>query len=461
MRKSDLFFNVLRLPVDFVMLLSAGLVTYLFRTQLLSAFRPVLFQLNLPLIRYFYLVFFVALLFLGTFALSGLYSMKKRLSVGEEFSKIFIASSASILGVIIFIFLSQTLFDSRFLILGGWFFAIIFVFLGRMIVRQVQSISMVKYGFGAHRTIIVGSNGIADKINEEIKKDPLSGYVVVENLSELSLNNIDQIISSRNIDEIILADQNFPAENIGDLINLCQEKHIIFKFIPAVSQMFSGNYDMEIFKDFPLVEIKRTNLEGWGRVIKRVLDVFASLVGLVILSPLLGLAAFAIKWETEGPVFVRLRRISGIKEFELLKFRSMVNNAEELKVYLAAYNERKDGPLFKMRDDPRITKIGRIIRKFRLDELPQLWNVFRGDISLVGPRPHQPDEIARYKQHHKKVLAIKAGATGIAQSSGSSDISFEKEVALDTFYIDNWSLWLDLKIIAKTAVKMLSDRSAV
>jgi len=115
------------------------------------------------------------------------------------------------------------------------------------------------------------------------------------------------------------------------------------------------------------------------------------------------------------------------KEFELLKFRSMIKNAEELKASLAVFNERKDGPLFKMKCDPRITKVGRFIRKYRIDELPQFWNIFNGDISLVGPRPHQPDEISRYQKHHKKALAIKAGATGLAQASGSSDLLFEQE----------------------------------
>jgi lipopolysaccharide/colanic/teichoic acid biosynthesis glycosyltransferase len=139
----------------------------------------------------------------------------------------------------------------------------------------------------------------------------------------------------------------------------------------------------------------------------------------------------------------------------------MVENAEELKPALAAYNERADGPLFKMRDDPRITRVGRVIRRTRLDELPQFVNILVGDISIVGPRPHQPDEIARYEKHHRKVLAIKAGATGLAQVSGSSDLPFEEEVALDSFYIENWSLLLDMRIMIRTAAKMLWDRSAV
>jgi lipopolysaccharide/colanic/teichoic acid biosynthesis glycosyltransferase len=139
----------------------------------------------------------------------------------------------------------------------------------------------------------------------------------------------------------------------------------------------------------------------------------------------------------------------------------MIENAEELKPLLTSQNERSDGPLFKMRDDPRITRVGRFIRRIRLDELPQFFNVFRGDISLVGPRPHQPDEIARYEKHHRKVLDIKAGATGLAQVSGSSDLPFEEEVALDSFYIENWTLWMDVRILFRTATKMFTDRSAV
>ena len=147
--------------------------------------------------------------------------------------------------------------------------------------------------------------------------------------------------------------------------------------------------------------------------------------------------------------------------FKLHKFRSMIKDAEKYKVQLGMFNERADSPLFKIKNDPRITGIGRFLRKSRIDELPQLWNVLKGEISLVGTRPHQPDEIAKYGKHHRRVLAIKAGATGLAQVSGSSDLPFEEEVALDTFYIENWSFWRDAKIIILTALKVFRDRSAV
>ena len=136
-------------------------------------------------------------------------------------------------------------------------------------------------------------------------------------------------------------------------------------------------------------------------------------------------------------------------------------SAESLKTTLMALNERPDSPLFKIKNDPRVTRVGRFIRKYRIDELPQFINVLRGEMSIVGPRPHQPDEIDRYKKHHKKVLAIKAGATGMAQVSGSSDLPFEEEVALDTFYIENWSLLFDIRLCLKTVLKMFGDHSAV
>lgn len=461
MRKSDLFFNVLRLPVDFIMLFGAGLATYFLRTGILSSFRPVLFEFNLPLLRYVYLVIFVSFIFLGSFALSGLYSMRSRLSIGEEFTKILVASSSGIMMVIIYIFLRQELFDSRFLVLGGWFLAVVFVFAGRLAVRRFQSVAVSKYNFGIHKLVLIGGSEVAGRIAREIARDPSSGYRLVSHMKRPILDEVESTVNKFEADEVILADADFSPEQISAIIDLCHDKYIVFKFVPAISHIFSSNFETDIFKGFSLVELKRTQLDGWGKIIKRLVDIFASLTGLVLIAPIFGIIAFAIKWETEGPVFVRLKRISGGKVFDLLKFRSMVDNAEDLKQYLAAFNERTDGPLFKIRDDPRITKTGRLIRKLRIDELPQFWNILAGDISLVGPRPHQPDEIQNYLRHHKKVLAIKAGATGLAQVSGSSDLDFEKEVALDSFYIDNWSFWLDMKIILKTALKMFFDRSAV
>ena len=461
MKKADLFFNVIRLPVDFAMLLAAGLATYLLRTEILATFRPVLFEFNLPLVKYIYLVLIVSFIFLLAYAASGLYSMKTRMKRFEEFVKIWVASSAAILAVIIYIFLSQELFNSRFLVLGGWFFAILFVSFGRLVVRWLQNIFVAKYDFGIHRVMIVGDDEITRKIIDDIRNNPQSGYRVAKHLHNPEVAEIQLAIGTPGIDEVILTNPNYPASKVVELVDFCNENHLVFKFVPNIYQTLTTNFDIDSINGLPLIELKRTALDGWGKVAKRVLDIVGSMAGLVILSPVFAVVAFAVKWETAGPVFVRLRRISRKKEFSLIKFRSMVRNAEELKPALAILNERQDGPLFKIKNDPRITGVGQSIRRYRIDELPQLWNVLLGDISLIGPRPHQPDEIERYEKHHKRVLSIKAGATGIAQVSGSSDLAFEQEVALDTYYIEHWSIWMDLKIILKTIFKMFTDKSAV
>jgi len=466
MKKADLFFNVLRLPMDFAMLLLAGVFTYLMRTELLSSIRPVLFEFNLPLVRYFYIVLAVSFIFLGAYAISGLYSMKTRIGRGEEFSKILVASSAGVMVIIVYIFLKQELFNSRFLVLGAWFIAVLFVSIGRQIIRFIQIYSVSKYNFGTHKLLLIGGDTVANAIYDEISNDISSGYRIVGHIPSPEISQISKINNQEDLDEVILADPNYPAEKITSLVDYCHENHIIFKFVPNIYQTLTSNFDIDIIDQYPMIELKRTPLDGWGKVIKRLIDIMTGIFGLIILSPVFGIIAFAIKWETAGPVFVRLKRVSKNKGFSLYKFRGMIatdpdGSSDSLKEILRQYNERKDGPLFKMSQDPRLTKVGRFIRKYRLDELPQFWNILKGEMSLIGPRPHQPDEISQYEKTHKKVLAIKAGATGLAQISGSSDLSFNEEVSIDSFYIENWSLALDIKIIFKTMTKMIKDRSAV
>ena len=221
----------------------------------------------------------------------------------------------------------------------------------------------------------------------------------------------------------------------------------------------SANIDIDILNGNPLIELKRTNIDGWGLIIKRVFDITFSLLLMLFLIPVFLLIAFLIKWDSRGPVFVRLKRISQSKEFDLIKFRSMVEGADKYKEYFKDSNERKDGPLFKMKDDPRVTRVGKIIRSKRVDELPQIFNVLKGNISLVGPRPHQPDEVALYERHHKKVLAVKAGVTGLAQVSGAEKLPFEEEVKLDRYYLENWSIKKDVVILLKTLGVLIFGRT--
>lgn len=461
MKKAELVFSGLLLPVDFVMLIVAGIVTYFLRTQILLAFRPVLFQFNLPFDKYFFLVLTVSIIFVAAYGVSGLYSLSSTRSTIEEFFRVVVASSAGTMAVIVYIFLRQSLFNSRFLILGAWFFVIVFVSLGRLAMRYLQKFFVSKYDFGVHKVMVIGEDEITQKIVEGIKNNPSFGYRIVKQLTNPEVAEVKSAIGNPGVEEVILANPNYPSDKVLEIVNFCHDNYLTFKFVPNIFQTLTTNFAVDTFAGTPLIELKRTALDGWGKILKRASDILGSLAGLIILSPLFAVTAFAIKWESEGPVFIGLDRVSRNKHFRLYKFRSMIKDAEKYKSYLTSFNERSDSPLFKMKNDPRVTKVGRFLRRSRLDEFPQLWNVLKGDISLVGPRPHQPDEIARYEKHHKRVLAIKAGVTGVAQISGSSDLPFEKEVALDTFYIENWSLAKDLKIFILTVLKIFRDRSAV
>ena len=210
-----------------------------------------------------------------------------------------------------------------------------------------------------------------------------------------------------------------------------------------------------------MIEIKRTPLDGWGRILKRITDTFSSAIILLVLSPLLICVAIIIKLDSPGPVFYRSERV-GERErrFGLYKFRSMVENAHAMKPELMKYNERNDGPLFKMKNDPRITRFGKFIRRTSLDELPQLYNILRGEMSMVGPRPHEPEEVRRYQKEQRKLLAIKPGITGLAQISGRSELNFNEEARLDIYYIEHWSPLLDFKILLRTPWVVLSAKSA-
>jgi len=463
MKKSELIFSALLVPVDFLMLLLAGIVAYFLRvSSLVANWRPVLFTLNLSLQRYFILLLGVSVFGILIFAISGLYNISPQKRLFKEFFQIVVAVSATVLAVIIYIFLFREAFESRFIILVAWILAIIFVALGRYFVKKLQRYLVGQYNVGIHYVVVIGEDKMSRKIIKEINHHPDLGYRIIKHFYNLNIKRIKNFIirSKSQIDEVILASPLYERKEVLEILDFCEEQRIGFKFIPNLFQAHTTNVELDTFDGLPLIEIKRTPLDGWGKITKRAVDVFGSLIGLIILSPFFLIIGLIIKTDSRGPVFVGLKRVSQRKEFFLYKFRSMIRNAEIVKKRLLRYNERIDGPLFKMRNDPRITRVGRFLRRYRIDELPQLFNVLKGEMSLVGPRPHQPDEIARYEKHHKKVLLIKPGITGMAQISGSSELLFEEEVKLDTYYIENWSLKKDIYILLKTLIVLFKDRSA-
>ena len=207
-------------------------------------------------------------------------------------------------------------------------------------------------------------------------------------------------------------------------------------------------------------ESESTRGFSFYEAIKRLIDIICSFVGILVLSPLFIIIAIIIKFTSKGPVFFSQKRVGrNGKEFDMYKFRSMVVNAEELKEKLAAQNEMS-GPMFKMKDDPRVTKVGKFIRKTSLDELPQLWNVLKGDMSLVGPRPSLPKEVAQFDEWMYKRLEVKPGLTCYWQVSGRNNIDFEDWMKLDVKYVEERNLWIDIKLIFKTVGVLFGDKNA-
>jgi len=196
-------------------------------------------------------------------------------------------------------------------------------------------------------------------------------------------------------------------------------------------------------------------------MIKRICDILGGGIGLLFFCALFPFVGAAIVWESGFPILVRLERISAGKSIRVYKFRSMVRGADRMKKDLAARNERSDGPLFKIKDDPRLTRVGKFLRKLRIDEVPQFMNVLTGDLSLVGPRPHEPEELSHYPPAFRSLAEAKAGLTGLSQVSGASGLPFAEELALDAYYLSHRSLWLDLKILARTLWIFVSDPTGV
>ncbi|MEX2008330.1 MAG: sugar transferase [Candidatus Spechtbacterales bacterium] len=460
MKRTDIFFNVALVPLDFAMLLAGALFAYVLRVSgPVTELRPVLF--DMPLAEFLVPAAFVSAWGVMLLALSGLYAMRGQRSFFQEVVTGMIAISAGMALVIVFLFFNLTDFDSRFILLAAWGFALVMWVTGRLAMRIVRRILLVRKGLGVDQVVIIGTGDSAEQLKRNILNDKRLGKRFLAHIEIPNIDLLRSLHAHRVVHQVVVASRTMPRPMIMELVSFCEEHRIQFSYTPDALGSLVTTMHVSTLGDTPLVSLAPTPLDGWGRVVKRIIDIIGALAGLVVFSPIFLVAAFAIKWETSGPVLERLRRMSQGKEFDLYKFRSMIQNARKYKWLLVHLNERTDGPLFKIANDPRVTRVGRWLRAHRYDELPQFLNVLRGEMSLVGPRPHEPEEVARYEQYHKKVFAVKAGITGFSQVSGASDLPFEEEIALDHYYIGHWSLMLDLQILLKTAWMFFFDRKGI
>ncbi len=461
MKRTELVFSAVLVPVDYLMIVAAGLVAYRLRFREIASLRPVVYEL--PLKEFIPILIGVGLIWVCVFALSGLYTMRGTRRFLDEIVKIFLACSTGVLFLMVLIFFQRELFSSRFIILAGWLLAIVSVSIGRLIVRSIQH-ALLQKGYGLRNVLIIGSGETASLLIRQFRASPQLGYRVLAEIpmsGDAAIEQLGGALQAQPIDEVILADPSAGRETRLKMVDLCHDRHVSFKYAADLLDAAISNVIIETIIGRPMIEIKRTPLDGWGRILKRITDTFSSAIILLVLSPLLICVAIIIKLDSPGPVFYRSERV-GERErrFGLYKFRSMVENAHAMKPELMKYNERNDGPLFKMKNDPRITRFGKFIRRTSLDELPQLYNILRGEMSMVGPRPHEPEEVRRYQKEQRKLLAIKPGITGLAQISGRSELNFNEEARLDIYYIEHWSPLLDFKILLRTPWVVLSAKSA-
>ncbi len=464
MKNSELLFTAVKPPLDYLALFFAAVVSYSVRyLPFIQDIRPVIF--NLPFREYLAIVAIVSAVWILLFTLSGLYNFGGIKKIFDELARIFVACSAGLAVVLAVMVFSRYLFDSRFIIIVAWVLAIIFISAERLVLKLIQKYTY-RIGLGVRKIIIIGEGQIAEKLAFEFKKKPSLGYKIVSiynNFGDKSAAEIKNLAIEDKIDEIIQINPNLNFEETMELIDFANEYHLDFKYTADLLDTQLTNLEIEIFAGTPIVKVKRTRLDGWGRIYKRIFDLAGSFLLIILLSPVMLIIALMIKIDSKGPIIFKYKRIGQYgRSFVYFKFRSMVEDAHKYRFnedFLKQQeNLRQGSPMIKFKDDPRITKVGKLIRRFSLDELPELFLVFLGKMSLVGPRPHEIEEVQKYQKHHKKVMTIKPGITGISQVSGRSDLDFEEEVKLDTFYIENWSLVLDLIILIKTPLAVFKGR---
>ncbi len=475
LKRVELIIAALLVPLDYAMLILAGWLAYQLRFgTAVTDIRAVVYPL--PFANYMLILAATSVVMIAIFALNGLYTTNGTRRIVSELRKVFVSCSTGILIVMVLFFFNRELFSSRFIIITAWVFSMVLVAVMRYCMIRVER-ALFKRGVGVHRVLLIGASRSSAILEDAFRHSPTLGYVVSERaklVDDQLLEKLSKIIKLKAIDDIIVADQELSRDQIARLIEFSKINHLAFKYAADIFDAKVSHISMSPLAGIPLVELRGTPLQGWGRIFKRALDIAFSTLGIILFSPIILLTALAVKLDSPGSVIYRNRRVGEKgKEFDTLKFRSMKQEycvgdqyshnetALELEQRLIAEKSIKEGPVYKIQDDPRVTRVGKWIRKLSLDEFPQFFNVLRGDMSLVGPRPHQPREVQHYQDYQRAILSMKPGVTGLSQISGRSDLEFVDEVRLDTYYMENWSIGLDLYIIFKTPFILLKKRKAL
>jgi exopolysaccharide biosynthesis polyprenyl glycosylphosphotransferase len=407
----------------------------------------------------------LTVLLLIIYRLNGIYNLSRGASFFDEVYRLLTGTATGIiLMVFVIIFLFRPSLYSRMIFLYAGVLIVIFLSVSRLIKRIVRD-RLHRKGVGVDRLLIVGAGEVGRTVMRHVVAQPSLGYQVAGFVDDDpdkggtdigrfkalgSTANIPRLIKDFAIDAVIITLPWMYHRKIVSIIAQCEREQVQVRIIPDMFQMSLSHLNVEDLSGIPMLGWREIAISRGEMLFKRAMDVVISLAGLLVLFPLFLLAGVAIKLDSKGPVFFRQIRVTkGERLFTCFKFRSMYEDAEAEKEKLLALNEA-DGPIFKMREDPRITRVGRILRRTSIDELPQLFNVLMGHMSIVGPRPAPPSEVQRYQPWHRRRLEVSPGITGLWQVSGRSELSFDEMVLLDLYYVENWSPLLDVQIMLRT-----------
>jgi len=429
-------------------------------------------QVNLPNLQEYSFTCAIWVVFLVTaFKRRRLYMTDRDVTIPRETWRVFLSVVYTAVLVSALIFFAQYKFFSREIFVESAILSFLFL-AGWRLIKRLTLRRLIKRGYHNINVLIVGTGKAGMAVLEEIKRNPWWGFKVVGFLDGDkggSINGAPVLGSAADfsalvrkyfVDEVMLTIP-LQSEAAAHIVRQARQMSLGLRVVPfdleAPLQVISVSH----LGALPILTYKERFRHPSELALKRFIDFFAALVILALLAPLFIVIAVLIKLDCRGPVFFVQKR-AGLKgrKFRFYKFRSMVSGAESLKAGLMHKNEVKDGVIFKIKDDPRVTRVGRFLRKYSLDELPQLFNVLRGDMSLVGPRPPTPDEVEKYNHIHMQRLSIRPGITGLSQVRGRSQLTFHRWVRWDLWYVNNWSLGLDLRILFLTIPVAIKGRGA-
>lgn len=467
---ASLLYNVSLVVGDFLALVLAFVGAYILRVSI--GLTPGNRAIAHPVHAVTYLRIFVLLapFWIVIFGLMGLYNSSIYEKRFAEAGRLFMGSFVGLLFVIGYAFFSnETIFPAKLVPVYGFVLAFLFLLLFRSVARLTRGV-LFRYNIGITNLLIVGDTKITRELVHTLEDTHTSGYRIVgvvggekhlpPNLTPRVFETFAEAIKqigAANIHSIVQTELYADSVKNNDVLTTAQQKHIAYRFVPGNTELFVGNLEVELFRSaVPVIAVHQTALIGWGRILKRLFDVLVTGVLLVVALPFIVIISL-LELMTGGDVFFRQIRLTRFNQtFRVFKFRTLKKayNGLSPETGFAKMGRPELTKQFRANGDflprdPRLTRLGRFLRKTSLDEIPQLFNVLKGDLSLVGPRALVPDELEVYAKKHT-ILSVKSGITGLAQVSGRKSISFDERRKLDMYYVQNWSFWLDIVILLKT-----------